>query len=81
MSKFGELQLFLKRKSKAYEPKKSNILTRGEASKFLQEAPDSIFLLEKVNWTVFMHTISNHGNTQHTQPYIHNRPVTIYQTD
>ncbi|KAJ8915445.1 hypothetical protein NQ315_003206 [Exocentrus adspersus] len=46
--KFSKLIPYLKSKSVGYRPKKSRILTKEEIERFLQEAPDSRFLLEKV---------------------------------
>ncbi|KAJ8975882.1 hypothetical protein NQ317_009297, partial [Molorchus minor] len=46
--KFTKLIPYLKRKSVGYRPKKSRILTKEEIERFLQEAPDDRFLIERV---------------------------------
>ncbi|OXU18723.1 hypothetical protein TSAR_009830 [Trichomalopsis sarcophagae] len=43
-----KLQLFLKRKSAGYKPKKSAVFTKGNIAKFLNDAPDEIYLATKV---------------------------------
>ncbi|XP_045476285.1 uncharacterized protein LOC123681945 [Harmonia axyridis] len=47
-SKFHELEAFLKRKSKCYEPKKSQVFSREDIVKFLKNASDQEYLLHKV---------------------------------
>ncbi|XP_045461278.1 uncharacterized protein LOC123671465 [Harmonia axyridis] len=47
-SKFHELEAFLKRKSKGYEPKKSKVFSREDIVKFLKNASDQKYLLHKV---------------------------------
>ncbi|KAJ8914856.1 hypothetical protein NQ315_014869 [Exocentrus adspersus] len=47
-NKFHELEAFLKRKSKDYEPRKSKVFSRDEVLKFLKSAPDEEPLLHKV---------------------------------
>lgn len=46
--KFTKLIPYLKNKSVGYHPKKSKILTKEEIERFLKEAPNNRFLLEKV---------------------------------
>lgn len=48
ISKFSMLQSFLKSKSRGYHPKKSAVLSEKEVQQFLTEAPDEVYLLEKV---------------------------------
>ncbi|KAJ8911727.1 hypothetical protein NQ315_012365, partial [Exocentrus adspersus] len=48
ITKFNELEAFLKRKSKNYKPKKSAVLCPKDVVRFLKEAPDEIHLLHKV---------------------------------
>ncbi|KAJ8912180.1 hypothetical protein NQ315_006147, partial [Exocentrus adspersus] len=47
ITKFNELEAFLKRKSKNYKPKKSAVLCPKDVVRFLKEAPDEIHLLHK----------------------------------
>lgn len=47
-AKFQELEAFLKRKSKGYQPKKSEVFTQNDVVKFLKEAPNEVYLLHKV---------------------------------
>lgn len=48
ISKYHKLVAFLKRKSVGYRPKKSKILTREQIDRFLNEAPDTKYLMIKV---------------------------------
>lgn len=48
ISKYTQLQAFLKRKSEGYVPKKSRTFSREEIERFLKEADDKTFLLTKV---------------------------------
>lgn len=45
---FHKLCEYLKQKSKGYEPKKSSVLTRENVLKFIHEAPNETFLMNKV---------------------------------
>lgn len=48
ISKYAKLKAFLKRKSDGFRPKKSKTLTRDEIKKFINDAPDDIYLATKV---------------------------------
>lgn len=48
ISKFIQLQAFLKRKSEGHKPKKSKTFLKEEIAQFLMTADDSTFLLKKV---------------------------------
>ncbi|XP_074038703.1 uncharacterized protein [Leptinotarsa decemlineata] len=48
ITKFNELQAFLKRKSKSYKPKKSAVLSLKDVIRFLKDAPNDIHLLHRV---------------------------------
>lgn len=48
LSQYGKLTSFLKRKSEAYEAKKSSTLKPEDIRKFICEAPDEHYLLHKV---------------------------------
>ncbi|CAH1364246.1 unnamed protein product, partial [Tenebrio molitor] len=48
ISKFSTVIAFLKKKNVGYRPKKANIFTKEEFTKFLLEAPDKKFLALKV---------------------------------
>ncbi|XP_074038773.1 uncharacterized protein isoform X2 [Leptinotarsa decemlineata] len=48
ITKFNELQAFLKRKSKSYKPKKSAVLSPKDVIRFLKDAPNDIHLLHTV---------------------------------
>lgn len=48
ISKYHKLLAFLKRQNVGYRPKKSKILTREQIDKFLNEAPDTDYLMMKV---------------------------------
>lgn len=48
ISKYYKLVAFLKRKGEGYRPKKSKILSSEQIDKFLAEAPDEIYLMQKV---------------------------------
>ncbi|XP_074029116.1 uncharacterized protein isoform X2 [Leptinotarsa decemlineata] len=48
ITKFNELQAFLKRKSKSYKPKKSAVLSPKDVIRFLKDASNDIHLLHKV---------------------------------
>lgn len=50
ISKFFTLITFLKRKNVGHKPKKASVFTKEEISRFLLEAPDDVFLIQKVNW-------------------------------
>lgn len=52
ITKFNELEAFLKRKSKSYKPKKSAVLSPNDVIRFLKNAPNEIHLLHKV---IFFH--------------------------
>ncbi|XP_072936502.1 uncharacterized protein [Epargyreus clarus] len=45
---YNKLTAFLKKKNLGYQPKKSQVFSRENISKFLNEAPDDIYLCEKV---------------------------------
>ena len=47
-SKFHKCIAFLKRKNVGYKPKKSNVLTSEQVTKFMMEAPNNQWLLSKV---------------------------------
>lgn len=49
INNYLKLKALLKRNSNGYQPKRSKTLTPEEINKFLYEAPDSIYLLTKVN--------------------------------
>ncbi|XP_074029794.1 uncharacterized protein [Leptinotarsa decemlineata] len=53
ITKFNELQAFLKRKSKNYKPKKSAVLSPKDVIRFLKDAPNDIHLLHKVIFFLF----------------------------
>ncbi|XP_074034709.1 uncharacterized protein [Leptinotarsa decemlineata] len=53
ITKFNELQAFLKRKSKSYKPKKSAVLSPKDVIRFLKDAPNDIHLLHKVIFFLF----------------------------
>lgn len=46
--RYEEVFILLKRNSKHYQPNKAKALTTDEVTKYLLEAPDDLFLLEKV---------------------------------
>lgn len=48
ISKFATLIAYLKRKNIGYRPKKAKIFTKEDMEKFLNEAPDEQFLIQKV---------------------------------
>jgi integrase len=48
ISKFQRLKAFLKRKNDGYQPKKSQVFTSEEITKFLQEAQNDTYLMKKV---------------------------------
>lgn len=48
ISRFTQLLAFLKRKSEGYKPKKSDIFAKEDIHRFLREADDDKFLLQKV---------------------------------
>lgn len=48
ISKFSRLKAFIKRKNDGYQPRKSQVFTKEDISKFLLEAPDEIYLMKKV---------------------------------
>lgn len=50
ISKYPKVVAFLKRKNDGYQPRKSNVFTRLEINRFLNEAPDEIYLLMKVGF-------------------------------
>ncbi|CAH0406004.1 unnamed protein product [Chilo suppressalis] len=45
---YHKLVAFLKRASSGYKPKKSKVFTASEIAKFINEAPDSVYLAAKV---------------------------------
>ncbi|KAL7287218.1 hypothetical protein TKK_0018649 [Trichogramma kaykai] len=49
ISKYLELQCFLKRKAKEHIPKKALIFETEDVNRFLSDAPDEKFLLHKVS--------------------------------
>ena len=46
---YNSIKAFLKRKSATHKRKKSKVFTASEVSKFCNEAPDEIYLLNKVS--------------------------------
>lgn len=46
--RFGKLFMFLRRKNEGYSPKKAKVLSESDIIKFLLEADDNTWLLEKV---------------------------------
>uniref|UniRef100_A0A6P7EYQ7 Uncharacterized protein DDB_G0271670-like n=1 Tax=Diabrotica virgifera virgifera TaxID=50390 RepID=A0A6P7EYQ7_DIAVI len=48
LEKYGKLRAFLKRKSEGFQAKKSSTLTPEQIRKFIDKAPDEIYLLHKV---------------------------------
>lgn len=46
---YPKLVAFLKRASSGHQPKKSKVLKASEIEKFLNEAPDSVYLVAKVS--------------------------------
>lgn len=50
ISKYLKVLAFLKRKNSGYQPKKSKVFTREEVNRFLNDAPDDIYLLIKVSY-------------------------------
>uniref|UniRef100_A0A1B6D397 Tyr recombinase domain-containing protein n=1 Tax=Clastoptera arizonana TaxID=38151 RepID=A0A1B6D397_9HEMI len=48
ISKYDKLLAFLKHQNVGYKSKKSKTLTHNEVIKFIQEAPDDIFLMKKL---------------------------------
>lgn len=48
IANYAKLRAFLKRKSDGFQPKKSKTLTREEINKFINEAPDNVYLATKV---------------------------------
>ncbi|XP_045479864.1 uncharacterized protein LOC123684593 [Harmonia axyridis] len=61
-SKFHELEAFLKRKSKGYEPKKSQVFSREDIVKFLKNASDQEYLLHKAFFDKFFTSPANDIN-------------------
>lgn len=49
ISKFASLIAYLKRKNIGYRPKKAKVFTKEDMEKFLNEAPDEQFLVQKVS--------------------------------
>ncbi len=49
IANYPKLKSFLKRKGDGFKAKKSKILTAADIKKFIQEAPDSKYLLSKVS--------------------------------
>lgn len=49
IGKYKKLIAFLKKKMKGYRSKKSEVFTTDQVNKFLNEASDNEYLLEKVN--------------------------------
>lgn len=54
LASYKKLNAFLKRKSDAYQPKKSRILTKEQVDQFIVEAPDASFLTTKVRFFTFI---------------------------
>lgn len=48
ISKYGKLIAFLKSESRAYKPKKAQVLEKEHIEQFLKEAPDCDYLMMKV---------------------------------
>lgn len=48
IEKYSELMAFIKRKNDGYESKKSKTLTRENIHDFIRNAPDEIYLAQKV---------------------------------
>lgn len=46
--RYGKVFALLKRKSESYKPKKAKVLTSEQITTFFMEAPDEVYLLEKV---------------------------------
>ncbi|XP_074027549.1 uncharacterized protein isoform X2 [Leptinotarsa decemlineata] len=61
ITKFNELQAFLKRKSKSYKPKKSAVLSPKDVIRFLKDAPNDIHLLHKKSGTFEYEDIGYRG--------------------
>ena len=59
ISKFPKLFALIKRLNEGYVPNKAEILTEAEIEKFLNEAPDQIFLAAKVCIPTLCLSISN----------------------
>ena len=59
ISKYLRLITFIKHKNAGYQPKKSNIFTREEITKFLTEAPDDCYLMWKVIFLVLLSMTCN----------------------
>jgi hypothetical protein len=57
ISKFSTVIAFLKKKNVGYRPKKANIFTKEEFTKFLLEAPDKKFLALKVSSAYFLYQV------------------------
>lgn len=53
IEKYPKLTAFLKKSSTGHKPKKSKIFTAADVEKFLNEAPDSVYLAAKVSYFVF----------------------------
>lgn len=49
ISEYKRLLAYLKKLNKGYQVKKSQVFTKENISKFLNEAPDEVYLCEKVN--------------------------------
>lgn len=49
ISKYSKLRAFLKRQNEGYLPKKSRVFTKEEVDRFLNSAPDNLYLMMKVN--------------------------------
>lgn len=48
MSKYSKLRAFLKRQNEGYLPKKSRVFTKEQVDNFLNNAPDNLYLMQKV---------------------------------
>ena len=59
ISKYLNLRAFLKRKSDGYHPKKSNTFSKEQIIKFINEAPDHVYLLTKVIQTLWIYISNN----------------------
>lgn len=57
ISKYCKLIAFLKRKSEGYTGKKSKTFLPEEIKKFLNEAPDKLYLMQKVSSELLKHYI------------------------
>lgn len=56
IEKYKKLVIFLRRNSRGYKGKKSDVFMKEDISKFLSEAPDEVYLVEKVNMSINYHS-------------------------